>query len=735
MGNDVEVKVGANVESAEDAFRALGAEAQQSLAGIGSEGEKVSGRLAALDKLWDSPARLGKAAALAKLDLENLSQSVEKAGRMTPELARHFEDAGKKIDAAAGRARAFGDVAGDLRTKGDLAAKGFEAAASSAGSLEGILGNLKDTGSQGQQKLADMGFAAIGMAAAFKMGYDAGKQLDEGLKSVGVNIAKLFELNPTGFFADLGLAMGKVIPIGDANTKMLKEMSSATSQFAGLMDPLPTRINPVIAALHAHQAAAAAAAEDAKRFGITLVQVGDAATTLALKGKALEDFFSAHRKGAKDVTDLGAAVKQNSGALLQYRDEWIQSGKAVSEMPPKMRALVEAAEAAAAATETHIKKQELFRQSATETIPALTTLAARYAATEQGIVEYVKTGGNAAEADRRQKEARAELARGLEDFARENGLTMAEVQKLVTATNDLTKAGKDAEDPVNRVKTVLNELAKEAGDAAGKVKEVGDKLKDIQPAASHAQGPLELVAGHIKDLGKSDPVIANIKATGVEIFNLAGRARETDPAISGLSIKFNELGDAVVKVSRSGGTARQFSDEWSAAHQVQLAEVDRMVAAYERLEKAVEAKRRAEQKAAEEAVASAEAQRAALDGISNHYIGVVGQAKVLVFEITKATDEALAQLDRVSDKFANLNDKARDYAATIIAAYQSGFTDFFTTLTALSDTINQLNTLLMRNAGTQFAAGIREILDAYIELRRQLTSGEIRLTEKMKLNP
>lgn len=240
MGEEVEVKVGANVQSAEDAFRSLGAEAQKSLEGIGSEGEKVSGRLAAMDKLWDSPARLGKAAALAKLDLDALNASVEKAGGMTPALAQSFEAAGTKIDAASDRARQFADVAGDLRTKGDEAAKGMETAAGAAGSLEGMLGRLKDTGSAAQGKLADLAFGAIGLVQAFKLGYSTGEDLSKMLEGLGVDMKGFQKFNEDSIVASMKLAgvLKDSIPIyqqmsdaartaGEAHMEMQRKATAA----------------------------------------------------------------------------------------------------------------------------------------------------------------------------------------------------------------------------------------------------------------------------------------------------------------------------------------------------------------------------------------------------------------------------------------------------------------------------------------------------------------------------
>ena len=190
---EAEVRVGANVQSAEDAFRALAADAQKSLSEIGSEGEKVSARLAVLDKLWDSPARLGKAAALAKLDLENLSQSVEKAGVMTPKLAEAFEKASQKIDSAVSRARQFADTAQDLKEKGDASAKGVESLASRLGSLEGVLGLVKERGGAAGEQIERIGFSMIALNQGVSLAITTFKGLEQAGEALGQKLASVVD--------------------------------------------------------------------------------------------------------------------------------------------------------------------------------------------------------------------------------------------------------------------------------------------------------------------------------------------------------------------------------------------------------------------------------------------------------------------------------------------------------------------------------------------------------------
>ena len=284
---------------------------------------------------------------------------------------------------------------------------------------------------------------------------------------------------------------------------------------------------------------------------------------------------------------------------------------------------------------------------------------------------------------------------------------------FVTITNAFTalanKLGPGGMELIGRViATQFGVVIREAAEKAeGAIEKVG-------MAASHLPEKIEMAASHAS-----------------ETFDkIALAASHGGDAAAQSAVKWSELGDAVSGVSQAGGDMARIH----AAYMATLTEdTDRMVAAYQRQLDAVKALRDAERQRAEDAQRFAQESREAMDGISHDYIGVVGQAKVLVLEITAASEEALTALDKLSEKFKDVSEKGRDYAANLLAAYTSGYTDFFTTLTEVSTRIQELNTLLMLNAGNSFADGIRKALEALIDLRTQLTSGQIKKDEKLKV--
>lgn len=177
---------------------------------MGQEGAAAAAALAKLDKASDSPRELARAAALADMEMQQLRAAIDRAAasgeKMSAALAGAMTSAETKIEAANVRAAKLRDTMGDMKTKGDLAAKGFEAAAGAAGSFEGMLGRLNDTGGKNAQVFAKVGFAVVAAGAAFEMGYAQGEKLRSGLVALGVPLPDLSDK-----FASLTLKIEETI--------------------------------------------------------------------------------------------------------------------------------------------------------------------------------------------------------------------------------------------------------------------------------------------------------------------------------------------------------------------------------------------------------------------------------------------------------------------------------------------------------------------------------------------
>ena len=162
---------------------------------MGQEGAAAAAALARLDKAADSPRELARAAALADMEMQQLRQAIDRAAasgeKMSAALTGAMSQASSRIDAANVRAAKLRDTMGDMKTKGDMAAKGFESAASAAGSLEGMLGRLNDTGGTAAQTFAKAGFAVVALGGAFTAGHSSGEKLRHTLTELGVPLPDL----------------------------------------------------------------------------------------------------------------------------------------------------------------------------------------------------------------------------------------------------------------------------------------------------------------------------------------------------------------------------------------------------------------------------------------------------------------------------------------------------------------------------------------------------------------
>jgi len=162
---------------------------------MGVEGAAAAAALQKLEAASNSPRELARAAALADLEMQQLRTSIDRVrasgGQLGPGIGAAMTAATQKIEAANVRAAKLRDTMGDMKTKGDQAAKGFEATAGAAGSLEGMLGQLNDTGGKNAQAFAKVGFAVVSVGAAFEMGYSQGEKLRKGLTALGVPLPDL----------------------------------------------------------------------------------------------------------------------------------------------------------------------------------------------------------------------------------------------------------------------------------------------------------------------------------------------------------------------------------------------------------------------------------------------------------------------------------------------------------------------------------------------------------------
>lgn len=189
MGGQTPTKLD-KVITALEKTEASAADAWEAIRKMGDEGARAAAALEKMQAASDSPRELQRTAALAELEMNQLREAIDRARasgvQLGPDLGSSLNKATTSIAAANTRAGQMRDTLGDMKTRGDLAAKGFEATAGAAGSLEGMLSRLNDTGGKSSQAIADMGFKIVALSAAARLGYTEGEKLRAVLVDLGV---------------------------------------------------------------------------------------------------------------------------------------------------------------------------------------------------------------------------------------------------------------------------------------------------------------------------------------------------------------------------------------------------------------------------------------------------------------------------------------------------------------------------------------------------------------------
>ncbi len=308
-------EIGSAAQSAEQKVEGLDQAAKDTwtaLSGLGDEGKAAASALSKLEAAGDSPRTLLRNAALAEVELKQLRAAIDQAAasgkKFGPEVAEALAKAEAKIGAAAARSRELADATGDLKTKGDQAAKGFEAVAGSAGSFEGILGQLKDTSGPVGQSMADLGFKGVALASAFMMGYEAGGKINSFLEQHGNYLAKA--IDATTLF----------ITGGTSEADMLRALDG-----------------PVNKSLRAHQElakSAADAAAAAKGLGVAFTTEGTSISAWTNKVAALSlAMVTAKNNG----TEWDSLVKSNAPSIRALVEEARKLGLSFDQLPPSLR--------------------------------------------------------------------------------------------------------------------------------------------------------------------------------------------------------------------------------------------------------------------------------------------------------------------------------------------------------------------------------------------------------------
>jgi len=452
--------------------------------------DALSAALTRMEKASDSPKTLMRAAAAAKIELDEMRDAAERLGQVTPQMAQKFADAEQKINAAAGKARTFADAAGDLATRGNLAAQGMEAMAGRAGSVEGVLGLMKDTGGKTAQVLADIGFSVIAANQALELGKKALDFYKASLKDL--------ENAAVGFQDKMSRQQEEMDKYDAALAAVSKGLISAGSS----VKEMTSNYDAYIANT---QRAAATTDLFAKSIdGIKVPKSFDEFSTEAVKLNVV--MANAFKEGGDRFREF---AKENESALNAIAERYRRNGTTIPEYIAKgIKANEDAAKAEAKyqkavedgkhAQEDKLKgmvavfekQQEVIKQgesllkqekdgskTSQETTRAMKELAAQYGLTEEGLRDLIK--GN------EDYKRSVDEARGVGSVISPEALQIAD--EYIAKMAQIEAAHQRCAAAASQHRQVLNDLS----NAMVQNGASGTGLKDIQEAMADS-----IAAGH-----------------------------------------------------------------------------------------------------------------------------------------------------------------------------------------------------------------------------------------------
>lgn len=407
--------------------------------------------VATLEKIDSADAagaygKMGRLAALAAVQLDELKNAAQRAGVEGTEAGRRLEDGMKKadvaIDKASKSAAKFRDVAGDMKTRADFAAKGAESLASSVGSVDGILGKMADSSSGAANRLATLGFQLTAIIAVFKLAYEAGVKFREMFPTLAKKM-------------DLSEPIARFLTGIDMSDRKLKDWNVTAQSNIGKHNEMKMAVENSTEALFAGVPAFAAQKKASEEAGAQTKLFEQALAGWVKRG---DDLTKTARDNYKAITEWADSVKAADGNLGRLTDkaremvkvaedqkrkveEW---GKATEEAYKKALKLADekiakakkeaeetskASDAEIAAYEKEIKAAKMAGESR-EVIRAL----------EEKMLEAIERG---TEARREAAKVEEEQLDGIRKLAGARGEATAAEDEAARATRDSIAAEQD----------------------------------------------------------------------------------------------------------------------------------------------------------------------------------------------------------------------------------------------------------------------------------------------------
>ena len=384
------------------------AKAEPKLTEVQVAAKKLEVELEALGKA-DTARGLAQGSARAKVALDDLEEAAKTAGVSVDKFGVNVKDAEGKINAAAGKAGSLRDAMGDMTTRGNLAAQGMEAMAGKAGSLDGVLSMVKDTGGKTSGIIADLGFSALAAEGAFKLLKTAADGIVEGSKAIGAAYVEYVQKQ-----VDAQVEMAKATQAARMLGVELPKTAAGVHELALAFDRLAPN-----AKVAQKQLDDWVKTVDGVKIPKSFDEIKVSAAALEAK---LADVFA---KGGAAVVSFG---KENDGVLRAVAEQYKVNGQAV---PDHIAKTIKALDEWGKAEDKNKKAVEDSKLAGEDKLKSMIRI---YEQQQKAIEEANKL----LDANQKEKKSTEELDKALAAIAAKYNLT-------VDGLADLVKKSKDAE--------------------------------------------------------------------------------------------------------------------------------------------------------------------------------------------------------------------------------------------------------------------------------------------------
>ena len=496
---------------------------------------------AAFEKLSkaDTPRALQRGVMDAEIALEKFKASADAAAasgeKMPASVATAMRRMQSDIDSSTTKLGQLRDRMGDVRAKADAMGQGWSQAAASGGSLQGMLNNLESTSTGATQSFTRTALSAVGVAAAFKLGVDAGKEFNGWLDKV-----RKASGDSGNALAGLAKVIGDTNIAGGEFKKWANEAAKATSYYAAELEPVTFKVN---ALMKAHQAAGLRLQETAaalKTLGIEWHTVGESGSLLDKQiAKVTDALHQASVKGE----NLTETARKNAKALEELRLRMEDEGRALDSLDPKTRTAILLADGLAKAHENQVASRRKLKAAGEELDKEMIAILSRY----REEIEASQKVGAAANAE---ELARRHLTESLREYGKAHHLTAGEISEVIEKQSTMLDVMKQTEqDGINVEKAALDKLGGALGEAAAKTETL-------------AQAEAKYQAAVASGVAMGDEAIAKIKARNAAIDEavaknekLAESFGKAKAAAQGAEDAFGRVADGLARVGATADNA------------------------------------------------------------------------------------------------------------------------------------------------------------------------------------